>query len=159
MIRVLFVCLGNICRSPMAEAVFRHKLTKENMHDKIEVDSAGTSNYHIGSPPHKGTRAILEGKKITFDGLKARQVQKNDWNTFDYIIAMDEQNIEDLTSMNNQPEGGPVVKKLMDFVQDPEEGNVPDPYFTGDFDYTYKLVETGCENLLQHIIKHHNLKH
>lgn len=157
MIRILFVCLGNICRSPMAEAVFRDLVNKENLADKIEVDSAGTSEWHIKKPPHKGTRRILDEKGISYDGMKARQVNSNDWNTFNYIIAMDEQNINDLKQIAKHDQDGVVIAKLMDYVEEPEEINVPDPYFTGDFNYTYKLVLEGATNLLEHIKTTHDI--
>lgn len=155
MIRVLFVCLGNICRSPMAEAVFRNMIEKENLKDKIEVDSAGTAGWHTDKPPHYGTREVLDRMQISYVGMKARQLHKNDFVDFAYIIAMDDQNIEDLK--NEYDENGEVVAKLMDFVEGPEEVNVPDPYYTGDFDYTYKLVLSGAENLLAHIRNKHNI--
>ncbi|MGM8363877.1 low molecular weight protein-tyrosine-phosphatase [Virgibacillus sp. W0181] len=156
MISVLFVCLGNICRSPMAEAIFRHNVIEAQLQDKIKVDSAGTGDWHAGNPPHHGTREVLERENISYDGMKARQVHKDDWNAFDYIIAMDEQNIDNLKTFFDIKEG-PVVKKLMEFVEDPEEINVPDPYFTGDFDYTHKLVSKGCSNLLDYIRKNNSI--
>lgn len=155
MIRVLFVCLGNICRSPMAEAVFRELVRRSNLQDKIIVDSGGTGGWHIGEPPHQGTREILDRENISYKGIKARQVSKNDWDDFDYIIAMDDQNIKDLRKLNSQ-ENNVVVAKLMDFV-DGKEHNIPDPYYTGDFNYTYKLVVEGCSNLLSHIKQKHNM--
>lgn len=154
LIRVLFVCLGNICRSPMAEAVFRDLVRKNNLSDKIEVDSAGTGNWHVGNPPHEGTRKILEQENISYEGITARQVSENDWSDFDYIIAMDDDNIAELDKLKTSDVE---TAKLMDFVEDAPEENVPDPYFTGNFDYTYELVSAGCENLLNYIIEKHDL--
>lgn len=156
MIRVLFVCLGNICRSPMAEAVFRDMVENEKLTKKIEVDSAGTAGWHTDKPPHHGTRDMLDRKQVSYEGMKARQVRQKDWDEFTYIIAMDEQNITDIKSEYEQ-KTGVVLAKLMDFVDHPEEVNVPDPYYTGDFDYTYKLVYSGSENLLSYIRDKHNI--
>jgi len=156
MIRVLFVCLGNICRSPMAEAIFRDLVKNENLSDKIEVDSGGTGGWHIGDQPHEGTRSLLNQKKISYDGILARQVKAQDWDDFDYIIAMDDQNIEDLGNIRKVNDSV-VIKKLMDFVEDPEDENVPDPYYTGNFDYTYQLVSVGCRHLLEFIKKQHHI--
>ncbi len=96
MIKVLFVCLGNICRSPMAEAVFRDLVKREGLEDKIKADSAGTGDWHIGNPPHKGTREILNENQISAEGLVARQIQSGDIEEFDYIIAMDRTNQNDI---------------------------------------------------------------
>ncbi|WLR51228.1 low molecular weight protein-tyrosine-phosphatase [Bacillus tianshenii] len=150
MVRVLFVCLGNICRSPMAEAVFRHKVNEAGLGEKIEVDSAGTGDWHVGNPPHEGTQQILTKEKISFKGMTARQVQSLDFEDFDYIIAMDEQNIQDLHQIKR---GNPTsfVDRLLSFVSNHEEEDVPDPYFTGNFEHVFQLVEEGCEQLLQFI--------
>ena len=154
MIKVLFVCLGNICRSPMAEAIFRDMVKKNNLADRIEVDSAGTGNWHVGNPPHEGTRKILDREKISYEGMAARQVSENDWDDFDYIIAMDDDNMANLDKLRT---ADVTTAKLMDFIEDAPEDNVPDPYFTGDFDYTYKLVTAGCENLLDYILEKNDL--
>ncbi|WP_117154167.1 low molecular weight protein-tyrosine-phosphatase [Paraliobacillus quinghaiensis] len=150
MIRVLFVCLGNICRSPMAEAIFRDLVKKEGISDQFKIDSAGIGAWHVDLPPHEGTRKMLDEKRISYQGMKARQVTPEDFHTFDYIIAMDEQNIRDLNEVQTLA-GDAKVSKLMDFVPSPREQNVPDPYFTKRFDYTYQLVERGCEALLETI--------
>jgi protein-tyrosine phosphatase len=156
MIRVLFVCLGNICRSPMAEAVFCDLLRKESLVGKIEVDSGGIGSWHIGEQPHQGTREILDKQYISYDGIKARQVSEKDWNDFDYIIAMDDQNIKDLQKINAKSDHV-VLAKLMDFVKDAKELEVPDPYYTGNFDYTFELVTEGCQNFLSYIREKHNI--
>lgn len=150
MIRVLFVCLGNICRSPMAEAVFRDLVTKSNLDEQIEVDSAGTSDWHIGKIPHEGTREILDKYQISFAGMQARQLQKEDADNFQYIIVMDDSNKENALKICNSSSDDEIIL-LTDFLKDRTDTYVPDPYFTGDFDYTYDLVLEGCEQLLQHI--------
>ncbi|MFC4388870.1 low molecular weight protein-tyrosine-phosphatase [Gracilibacillus marinus] len=156
MIKVLFICLGNICRSPMAEAVFR-KMVKDNGQEELfQIDSAGMGDWHIGKQPHHGTRAKLDEMSISYEGQKARQIAKEDLETFDYIIAMDEQNMNDLASLGKKGEKT-VVKKLMDFVEQPREQNVPDPYFTKNFDYTYELVTEGCEHLYAYIKEQHQI--
>lgn len=156
MIGVLFICLGNICRSPMAEAVFRDLVKKEQLTDKIKVDSAGTAGWHIGKVPHEGTRAKLDEKEVSYAGMKGRQVTQADFSKFDYLIAMDDQNIKDLQSTLKLADESNLAK-LTDFLKSENEGYVPDPYHTGDFDYTYQLVFEGSTNLLTHIRKNHNI--
>lgn len=147
MIKVLFVCLGNICRSPMAEAVFRDLVLKEGLQDKIEIDSAGTGSWHIGHPPHRGTQKILQQNKISTEGLVARQINGEDLAKFDYVVAMDsenEKNIHRLLQHNSKAE----VFRLLDVTEQHKGKDVPDPYYTGNFDEVYQLVKDGCEQLL-----------
>lgn len=150
MIKVLFVCLGNICRSPMAEAVMRSQVKNAGLDKVILVDSAGTGEWHIGKPPHEGTRKILSQYKIDDSGMYARQVRKEDFYDFEYIIAMDDMNVSNLSQW--YPEDRKVeVKKLLDFVPQHAGGDVPDPYYTGNFEEVYAMVDEGCRRLLQHI--------
>jgi protein-tyrosine phosphatase len=148
MINVLFVCLGNICRSPMAEGVFRDLLKKEDLSSKVSVDSAATSSWHIGSPPHKGTLAIFKKYNISADGLVGRQLTKEDFETFDYIIGMDESNVKNIFEITGKPQH-PKIFRLLDLTN--HNKDVPDPYYTGDFEETYQLVSEGCMGLLEKI--------
>ncbi len=151
MVKVLFVCLGNICRSPMAEAVFRHKVKQRGLDDQIEVDSAGTGHWHIGDPPHEGTRLILDQHQIDHQGIKARQVTPTDLNHYDWIIAMDEQNARDLKQI--APKGTEhKIKLLLDFLPASSSLNVPDPYFTGNFEEVYHMIDQSCDYLLEALI-------
>ncbi|MCM3570304.1 low molecular weight protein-tyrosine-phosphatase [Neobacillus mesonae] len=154
MINVLFVCLGNICRSPMAEAFFRNLLEKENLSDKISVDSAATSSWEIGSPPHKGTITILKKYNISSEGLIGRQITKDDFEKFEYIIGMDDSNMKNLSEIAGNP-SHPKLIRLLDLTNHPKD--VPDPYYTGDFQETYDLVSEGCMALLEKIRKEHDL--
>jgi protein-tyrosine phosphatase len=152
LINVLFVCLGNICRSPMAEAMFRDLVKRERLEDQIKVDSAGTGDYHTGQPPHHGTQKVLRKYQIEDKGLIARQIQKADLNEFDYIIAMDSENVENIIKL------GPLssntkVTRLLDFVENNTKKDVPDPYFTGNFEEVYELIKEGCVLLLEQIKK------
>ncbi|WP_160726028.1 low molecular weight protein-tyrosine-phosphatase [Bacillus sp. USDA818B3_A] len=154
MINVLFVCLGNICRSPMAEAFFRRLVKKENLSNKIAVDSAATSSWQIGFPPHEGTLNILKKYNISSNGLIGRKLRKEDFRKFDYIIGMDESNIKNIyriTGKSNHPK----IIRLLDLTK--YRKDVPDPFFTGDFDETYRLVSSGCRALLNKIRWEQNL--
>jgi protein-tyrosine phosphatase len=153
-VRVLFVCLGNICRSPMAEAVFRNLVKTEGLAEEIEIDSAGISGWHAGERPHHGTIQVLSKHGISHDGIYSRQIQKNDLQTFDYIVAMDEENIEGLRKLGVSK--GKVFR-LLDLVDNSLTKNVPDPYYTGNFDQVYDLIERGCEALLRKIKEEHCL--
>ncbi|GEL78132.1 low molecular weight protein-tyrosine-phosphatase [Tenuibacillus multivorans] len=156
MIKVLFVCLGNICRSPMAEAVFEDLIKKKGLKQHFDVDSAGVSNYHIGELPHEGTIKKLKENEISSEGLKARQFSENDFEAFDYVIAMDDDNMEALEQMMSS-EPNTVVKKLLDYLPSQEVTNVPDPFFTGDFEETYQLVSEACRHLLDEIRRSNNM--
>lgn len=150
MINVLFVCLGNICRSPMAEALFKNLVQKEGLDSQIAVDSAGTSGWHVGSPPHKGTLDILKNYHVNTEGLSGRQLMKEDAENFDYIIGMDASNIQNIQKLFGQSKH-PHILRLLDLTSQPKD--VPDPYYTGDFQETYDLLQEGCQRLLEKIKK------
>lgn len=154
MVHVLFVCLGNICRSPMAEAVFRHMVNKVQLTDKIMIDSAGTGSWHIGDSPHQGTLTILNENNISAEGLFGRQLKKEDFERFDYIIGMDESNLSNIYTMLNQPKH-PKIIRLLDLTE--LKKDVPDPYYTGNFEETYELITEGCQALLKKILQEQNL--
>lgn len=154
MINVLFVCLGNICRSPMAEALFRDLIEKENLSVDVSVDSAATSSWHIGSPPHKGTLAILKKYNVSSAGMSGRQMTKEDFNKFDYIIGMDENNVRNIYEITGKP-NHPKILRLLDLTEHAKD--VPDPYYTGDFQETYDLITKGCQKLLEKIRNEQNL--
>ena len=150
MIQVLFICLGNICRSPMAEAVFRRLATQAGLENKIDILSAGTSQWHVGEEAHRGTLAVLRRAGIAHHG-RARQVTTTDLRVADYVIAMDQDNIFDLQRLDTRGDLAGKVYRLLEFAPPNFPRDVPDPYYDNNFDYTYKLVEAGCRGLLAFI--------
>lgn len=151
---ILFVCTGNICRSPMAEAVMRHKVAAAGLEQEIAVDSAGTDGWHAGEPPHRGTRAVLHAHEIATDGLVARQVTRHDLEAFDYLVAMDGEHEAHLRSLMQRYGGRGQVVRCLDFADlSVAQGrrDVPDPYYTGEFDLVYELVDSAADGLLRHV--------
>lgn len=147
-VNVLFVCLGNICRSPMAEGVFRQMVSEAGLAEAIQVDSAATSAYHVGEQAHPGTRRELARHGIAYEG-RARQIQPSDLAQDSvYVVAMDQQNLIDLRRrFGDETE----FLRLLDFAGQTDVRDVPDPYYSDNFDYVYRLVEDGCRGLLAHI--------
>jgi protein-tyrosine phosphatase len=150
MINVLFVCLGNICRSPMAEAVFKDLVTKAGLSAQFNIDSVGTSDYHIGQPPHWGTQRILSSYGVPWEGA-ARQLTRAELRHTDYIIAMDRSNLADIQELGRglSLEGRAFL--LLNFAKGTKLQDVPDPYYNDNFEEVYHLVLDGCRGLLAHI--------
>ena len=146
MVRVLFVCLGNICRSPMAEAVFAHKVRAAGLEDLIEADSAGTGDWHVGSPPHRGTLALLAKNAIEYEH-QGRQITVEDLDDFDYVLTMDDSNLRNVHSLGT---GKAIVRPFLDYAPGSEFGGA-DPYLTGGFEGVYPLVDEAAEGLLKAI--------
>lgn len=154
MIKVLFVCLGNICRSPTAEGVFRKLVEEHGVSDEFEIDSAGTSGYHIGEAPDP--RAIQAAKARGYDltNIRGRQVSISDFDYFDIILAMDHANFEALMA-NATNASQSKVKLLLDFAKDVRENEVPDPYYGGEkgFDHVINLIESASDGLLNDLLE------
>jgi protein-tyrosine phosphatase len=147
--RVLFVCLGNICRSPTAEGVLRHLAVKEAPRLALQVDSAGTADYHIGAPPDPRSRRAARRRGIDISGLRARQVSSSDFDRFDLILAMDRQNLRELKAL--QPRGSRASLKLfLEYAPELKLDDVPDPYYrdAGAFEEVLDLTTTAARGLL-----------
>lgn len=155
MVRVLFVCLGNICRSPMAEGVFQQMVDDAGLSDKISVDSAGTSSYHTGETAHRGTRDVLSRNGIAYKG-RARQFTSADYDKFDYILAMDGSNFSNIES-RMPTSANASVSLFLDYAPQLDINEVPDPYYDGNFDEVYQMIYAASEGLLDSIRKTHNL--
>jgi len=145
---VLFVCMGNICRSPTAEGVFRHHVDAAGLGEKIEVDSAGTHAYHVGEPPDRRARAAAERRGMSLEGIHARRVHDSDYERFDYIIAMDEDNLHRLRQ-EAPDEHAAQLHLFLEFSAS-GEAEVPDPYYGGaaGFERVLDLVEDASRGLL-----------
>jgi protein-tyrosine phosphatase len=151
--RVLFVCMGNICRSPTAEGVFRALLARDRLEERVYVDSAGTGGWHAGEQPDRRAQAAAKKRGYDLSGQRARQVTLNDFHHFHVIAAMDEDNLNHLHSIAPTSHRER-VRLLLDFADPPlPTREVPDPYYGGvdGFDHVLDLVEAGCEGLLRHV--------
>jgi protein-tyrosine phosphatase len=155
MVRVLFVCSGNICRSPMAEGVFQHMVDEAGLGDKITVDSAGTGSWHVGESADRRTRRELSKHGISYSG-RSRQLNRGDFDKFDYILAMDHSNLRNIQAKAPRSTQAH-IQMLLDYAPSLGTREVPDPYYDGGFDYVYDLVHATAEGLLAHIRQEHGL--
>jgi protein-tyrosine phosphatase len=147
--KLLFVCLGNICRSPAAENIMNHLAAQSSLGNEIECDSAGTGGYHIGSPPDRRMQAAAVKRNIPMIG-SARQFTKADFTDFDLILAMDRENYQNILALDPQGQYRDKVKMMCDFASHHPDKEVPDPYFGGaeGFDYVIDLLTDACGGLL-----------
>ncbi|MFL6009997.1 MAG: low molecular weight protein-tyrosine-phosphatase [Rubrobacteraceae bacterium] len=154
MVRILFVCMGNICRSPLAQGVFENVLRREGLEYEVFVDSAGTGAWHVGSPPDERAHMSAGLRGLDLSSQRARRITPEDCDTFDYILTMDEDNYFVAASLCR---GRAVVRPFLDFAADSPEGEVPDPYYGGPdgFERVLDLVEEASEGLLEDIRERH----
>ncbi len=144
--------MGNICRSPTAEGVFRSIIDKNNQSRNFDIDSAGTHAYHVGSPPDVRSQASAKTYGLDLSSQKARQVHESDFYYYDFIIAMDQDNLERLKSI--YPIGGiSKVELLLNYSKEFNGGNVPDPYYEGKFDEVFEMVYSACTSFFESIVK------
>ena len=158
MVRVLFVCMGNICRSPTAEGVFRSLVNKEGLAEHIHIDSAGTHAYHVGEPPDQRSQAAARKRNIDLSSQRARKVRVDDFHEFDYILAMDKSNYAELENLVSGKHNGK-LKLFLEFAQTASTREVPDPYYGGPhgFEHVLDLVEAASTGLLNSIREQHKL--
>ncbi len=154
MVRVLFVCLGNICRSPLAQGVFEDVLRREGLEGEVFVDSAGTGRWHVGSPPDERALSAAALRGVDISSQRARIIAPEDCENFDYVLTMDEYNYRTVASLCR---GNAVVRPFLDFATDSPEREVPDPYSGGpdEFEHVLDLVEEASEGLLDDIRGRH----
>ena len=148
MIKVLFICLGNICRSPMAEYVFRDMVRKRGLSDQFVIASAATSSEETGNPVHRGTLKKLKELGIDASLKRAVQLKKEDYNGYDYILGMEQSNLRSMERFFMGDTGNKIMR-LLDLAPKPRD--IADPWYTGDFDKTYEDVQEGCLLLLDYI--------
>jgi len=154
MVRVLFVCMGNICRSPLAQGVFEDVLRRESLEGEVSVDSAGTGAWHVGSPPDERALSAASLRGVDISSQRARRITPEDCQNFDYILTMDEENYRAVAGLCRD---SAVVRPFLDFATDSPETAVPDPYYGGPdgFEHVLELVEEASEGLLEDIRKRH----
>ncbi len=152
-IKILMVCLGNICRSPLAEGILASKLPKE----KFFVDSAGTGSWHIGRSPDERSIAVAKKNGLNINNQKGRQFKKSDFNTFDYIFVMDDSNYVDVIDLAQNEDQKSKVQLILNELFPNENVDVPDPYYgmTDGFDMVYKMLDEACEILAEKLITKH----
>ncbi len=163
MVKILYVCLGNICRSPIAEATMQQLIVEKGISNKVKVDSAGTANYHIGDLPDHRTRQSAEenGLKLTH---RCRQISIQDFSDFDYIVPMDANNLADIQTLSlmafgqHQSEENVFLLRKFDATSQPTD-SVPDPYYgtKADFENVFQIVKRSNEAFIEWLIKQHNL--
>lgn len=154
MIKVLFICHGNICRSPLAEFVMKDLTERQGLAGKFQIASAATSREELGNDIHPGTRRVLEREGIPFSSRQARQITKSDYEAYDYIIAMDRANLRNLERLlGGDPEGKFFL--FLEFAG--EHRDIADPWYTGNFDETYRDIKQGCTALLEFLLQQHKL--
>lgn len=157
MIKILFCCHGNICRSTMSESVFTHMIKSRALALDFEIDSAATSREEIGNPPHYGTVNKLREEGIPIIPHRARQMTRDDYLYYDYLIGMDDANIRNMTRIAGGRDSQEKIYKLLEFSGYAQTGklqvarDVADPWYTGDFEATYRDVVAGCEGLLSYL--------
>lgn len=151
--KLLFVCLGNICRSPSAENIMNHLIQEAGLTDKITCDSAGTSSYHIGATPDRRMNAAASKRRIELQG-KSRKLKPGDLQQFDLILAMDGENYQDILYLDREGKYEAKVKLMCDFAREKTDKEVPDPYYGGQdgFDYVIDLLFDACTGLLDHVV-------
>ena len=152
MLRILFVCLGNICRSPMAEGLFRRELERRGIDHLVEVDSAGTGSWHIGEPPDERAQRAIARRGVDISGLRGRQVKRADLDAFDLILAMDAENLSDLMALADE-EQMQRIRLFMEFAPAMGTREVPDPYFGGEegFEHVLDLLQEAARGLADHV--------
>ncbi len=158
MVRVLFVCMGNICRSPTAQGVFEYLVERQGLSSLIRIDSAGTHAYHIGERPDERAAQAAMRRGIDLCKQRARRVTENDFLLFDYVLAMDRRNYEDLLAFC-PPAHRPKLRLFLEFAPELAEDEVPDPYYGGatGFERVLDLIERAAEGLLAEIRQQHRL--
>lgn len=157
-VSVLFVCLGNICRSPTVEAVFRHRVEQEGLKDLVRIDSCGTAAYHIGKSPDARTVAAGEARGYRLSPLRARQLSVRDFLEFDYVLGMDRDNLSDIVRLQSSAGGRATVGLFLEFAGLNRGAVVPDPYYGGTegFESVLDLAEQGSERLLSLLKERHS---
>ncbi|MCA1805409.1 MAG: low molecular weight phosphotyrosine protein phosphatase [Xanthomonadaceae bacterium] len=158
MVRVLFVCMGNICRSPSAEGVFAALVEREGLRDQILIDSAGTHAYHVGEPPDPRAQSAALQRGIDLSGQRARKVCSEDFERFEYVLPMDLANYQILEGMR-PAQGCAELRRFLEYAPDLPEEDVPDPYYGGPkgFARVLDLIEEAAEGLLREIRQRHGL--
>jgi protein-tyrosine phosphatase len=153
--KILMVCLGNICRSPLAEGILQHKLKNKGLDWK--VDSAGTGNWHIGSPPHNRSIEVAHKHGIDIEAQEARQLKLRDLENFDLILAMDTKNFEDITALTDEIRLLKKVKLYSKFAYPEHDIDIPDPYFDNKFEYTYQLLDKYSDAIIEQLVSQHSV--
>ncbi len=159
MVRVLFVCMGNICRSPMAEGMFRRLIEEAGLQQAVYIDSAGTHSYHVGARADRRGQDAAARRGVDLSPIRARRVEAEDLETFDYVLAMDRENFAALEALSEDPSHRQKLRLYMEFAPHLPEEEVPDPYYggLGGFDRVMDLVEAAGEGFVAHLRQTHRL--